>query len=191
MTSTDAPAPDSALLHRARNGDPQALDQLVASYQERLLARIRLMMGPDARERLESTDVLQTVFSEAIGGLRDGELRDDRLFLRWLTAIARNHIAEQVRRRREQSLEVLSSELLAAHDGPVGAQLSAEESLQRLVELLESLNEERRTVVEWRALDGLRWQEIGTRLGKSEEAARKLYNRALIDLGRRLPGLPG
>jgi RNA polymerase sigma-70 factor (ECF subfamily) len=175
----------SELFLRARAGEGAALDRIVGLYQARLLARIRLMMGPEARCSLESGDVLQEVFADAIRGLRAGDLRDERAFLRWVTAIARNHIVDEVRKRREESLEALSSEL-AGREPSAAACVSTDEARQRLVEALEELDPVRQRVVELRSLDGLSWASIAIELGRSEEAARKLYNRALIELGERL-----
>lgn len=187
MAAGDHWAPDSDLFQRAGAGDGEALARVVALYQDRLLARIRVMMGPDARGCVESGDVLQDVFSEAIRGLRAGDLRDERAFLRWVTAIARNHIVDEVRRRREQSLEVLSGELaLVADEASVPAHLSALEVVERVVEAMEELEPGRQRVVELRALEGWSWAQIAAELGRSEEAVRKLYHRALIELGERL-----
>jgi len=181
----DHRAPDSELFARAGAGEAEALARVVAHYEERLLARIRLMMGPEARSCVASGDVLQDVFSEAIRGLRAGDLRDERAFLRWVTAIARNHIVDEVRRRREESLEALSSEL-AAGEPSATAHLSAEEARQRLIEILERLDAVRQRVVELRALEGLSWAEVARALGRSEGAVRKLYHRALLELGERV-----
>jgi RNA polymerase sigma factor (sigma-70 family) len=137
------------------------LADLIARYQDRLLARIRRMMGPAARECLESSDVLQDVFAEAIRDLCAGDLADERVFLRWLTAVARNHIVDEVRRRREGSLEALSSELVAAGEPTIAAQLTIEERRQRLVEALEELDPVRARVVELRALEGWAWERVG------------------------------
>jgi len=178
-------APDGELFRRAAEGDGEALGRVVAHYEERLLARIRLMMGPEARGCVESGDVLQDVFSEAIRGLRAGDLRDERAFLRWVTAIARNHIVDAVRRRREQSLEALSGELMTG-ESSVAARLTAEEAGQRLAEAIEELDPARQKVVELRALEGWAWGRIAAELGRSEEAVRKLYHRALLALGERL-----
>lgn len=170
------------------------LAQLITRFQARLLARIRLMMGPAARECLESSDVLQDVFAEALRNLRAGDLGDERLFLRWLTAVARHHIVDEVRRHRESSLEALSSDLIAAGEPSIAAQLTVEERRQRLVEALEELDTIRQRVVELRALEGWSWQRVAEELGRSEEAVRKLYHRALLELGEFLgkdgTGLP-
>ena len=167
----------------------EALAQVITRFQARLLARIRLMMGPAARECLESGDVLQDVFAEAIRTLREGDLEDERVFLRWVTAVARHHIVDKVRRHREESLEALSSDLIASGEPSIAARLTAEERRQRLVEALEELDPVRLRVVEVRALEGRSWQQVAEDLGRSEEAVRKLFNRALIELGQRLGNL--
>ena len=51
--------------------DEEALADLIHRYQARLLARIRLMMGPAARKVLESGDVLHNVFEEALRDTRE------------------------------------------------------------------------------------------------------------------------
>lgn len=168
--------------------DQRALEQVITRYQARLLARIRLMMGPAARAGLESSDVLQSVFAEALRTLRAGDLQEERVFLRWVTAVARNHIVDEVRRNRERSFEALSSDVIACGEPSIAAQLTVEERRQRLVEALEELDPVRQRVVELRSLDGLSWQRIAKELGRSEEAARKLYHRALLELGQHVGG---
>jgi RNA polymerase sigma-70 factor (ECF subfamily) len=185
MTTPPAPA-DGVGPRPGPPLDEEALAKVVERFQARLLARIRLMMGPAARECLESGDVLQDVFAEALRNLREGDLKDERVFLRWVTAVARNHIVDHVRRHRESSLEALSSELIAAGEPSIAARLTVEEARQCLVEALEELDPIRQRVVELRALEGWSWQRIAGELGRSEEAVRKLYNRALLELGQRL-----
>lgn len=174
--------PDPELFARAGSGDREALGRVVDLCQDRLLARIRLMMGPEARACLESGDVLQDVFTEAIRGLRAGDLRDERAFLRWVTAVARHHIVDEVRRRREQSIDALSSELTLGAPS-ASACLSAVEAGQRLVEAIERLDPVRQQVVELRALEGQSWADVARTLARSEGAVRKLYHRALLELG--------
>ena len=44
------------------------------------------------------------------------------------------------------------------------------------------LRDHERAVLAWRLDDELSWQEIGERLDSSEEAARKVFTRALAEL---------
>jgi len=163
--------------------DEEALADLIHRYQARLLARIRLMMGPAARQCLESGDVLHDVFMEAMRELREGDLKDEAVFLRWLTAVARHHIIDAVR-AGERSFESLTSDVIEKGDSSVPAKLTVEERKQRMIEAIERLEADRRRVIELRSLENLPWQRVAAELGRSEEAARKLYHRAMLELGQ-------
>jgi RNA polymerase sigma-70 factor (ECF subfamily) len=156
----------------------------LVAHQRRLLARIRRMMGPDAREGLESSDVLQSVYTEALQGLRAGSLGEEKL-LPWMVEVARHKIIDEARRRRERPLGGTSIEPV---DSPSSlcTRLSERETRRGLFEALSALEPERRRVIALRCEDGCSWPRIAVVLGRSEEAARKLYHRALLELGHEL-----
>ena len=56
------------LVRQAQAGDHAALSDLLKRYRGRLLARVRLMMGEQARRLAESQDFLQNVFAVAFQG---------------------------------------------------------------------------------------------------------------------------
>jgi RNA polymerase sigma-70 factor (ECF subfamily) len=56
------------------------------------------------------------------------------------------------------------------------------ETTARLVAALERLEPDRRTVVELRNFEGLPFEEVAQRMGRSNAAVRKLWTRALDDL---------
>ena len=55
-----------------------------------------------------------------------------------------------------------------------------------LMDALERIPEHYRRVVVWHQYDRLTFEEIGGRLGRSAESARKLWSRALIRLAKEL-----
>ena len=146
------------------------------------------MMGPEARQSAESSDILQSVLTEALRDLQADIARDEKRLLLWMTATARHRIIDEVRHHREQSLEQVSGRL-ALGESSVASQLSTKETLHRLGEALDTLDPDRRSVVELRSFDGCSWQRIAQALGRSEEAVRKLYHRALLELGQGLGDL--
>lgn len=176
------------LLREAKRGDTDALGRVLERYRPRLLARIRLMMGPRARQQAEGQDFLQSVFGEVVRKFGDFELRDEVRFMRWMTTIARNKIHDSHRRHRERALESLSISVTSAvgcDDEALPPQVAeVAEEVERLVDLLEQLSEDHRHVIELRDLDGLRFRELGERLGKSEDAVRMLHARAMVRLGQ-------
>jgi len=163
----------------SRDGDP------LPRLQRRLLARIRRMMGPEAREQLESGDVLQSVNAELLAAPEAGQVGDEAL-LPWMTQVARNKIVDEVRRRRERPESRLGGEPDARSQASPATRMTDVELLRALGEALACLEPERRRTVLLRIEEDLSFVAIGTALGRTEEAARKLYHRALVDLGQHL-----
>jgi RNA polymerase sigma factor (sigma-70 family) len=159
-------------------------DGSLMRFEKRLLARIRKMMGPEAREGAESGDVLQSVYADTLAGLSAGRVERDQL-LPWMTEVARHKIIDEVRRRREQPMTASSADAVGELATPA-KRLSEAEIERGVHEALSRLEPERRRVVTLRCEDGASWLEIARALGRSEEAARKLYHRALLELGGHL-----
>lgn len=179
------------LVRRARAGESNALAALLGRYRERLLGRVRLMLGPEARSQADSEDFLQATLLAAIEHLQGFEPQNERAFLAWLTTIARNRIHDTVRRRRETAFQSLS-ESISGDKRPATppSQAIHNEQSVRLVEALEALDAQSREIVELRDLEGRQFQEIGKRLELSEDRVRYLHNRAVLKLGKLLARPP-
>ena len=98
------PGASQTLLDAARTGSEEAKEALLARYAGRLLALIRLRMGPSLRAHLESQDLLQATLLKSYARLRDFRGDDPAALMAWLAAIARHEVADQVdfqRRQRE------------------------------------------------------------------------------------------
>ncbi len=179
------------LMQRARSGDRSAQAELFEGVHHRLLDRIRLMMGPEARRLAESSDFLQGVFAEALVSLDGIPAKTEDDLLRWLTAAARNNIRDDVRRRREKAFSSLSRSLSGSvspsADTPApDSEAEWRDELFDLAEALEGIDEKHRRIIELRYLEDLRFAEIAERLDCSTDAARMLLNRALLKVGRLL-----
>lgn len=184
------------LARRATAGDSEAFHALLERFGGRLLDRIRLLMGPQARQAADSSDFLQGTFLEALKSYGGGDrLRDERSFLRWLTVIARNNIHDAVRRRRERAFDSFSTAIFQAGGKDRGAgpssQAELDDQVHLLVESLQRLDEDHRRAIELRALEGLSFREVARNLGRSEDAARMLYHRSLTRLGEFLDRAAG
>jgi RNA polymerase sigma factor (sigma-70 family) len=182
------------LLRLARKGDAAALSRLLERYSERLLGRVRLMMGAEARAQAESVDFLQMTMTEVLERMDRFEVRDERAFLAWLTTIARNRIRDSVRRQRETAFASLSASCSQESGGPgktPASEVADHEQALRLVEALEELDDPSRQIVELRNLEGLSYREIGERLGFGEDRARQRHQRAVLRLGYLLSGPSG
>ncbi|MBK8977481.1 MAG: sigma-70 family RNA polymerase sigma factor [Planctomycetes bacterium] len=175
-----------ALLRAACAGDCAAQDQLVLRFRGPLLERIRIMLGPDARRSAESSDFVQGVFVDVLRDLGRLGSVDERSFLRWATRIARNNILDATRRRHERALSAFASSFDVAGEGGAASPVDAaahREQIERLVDALTALRPDDRAVLELRHFEGLGFAEIGSRMGRSENAVQLLHTRALIRLG--------
>lgn len=199
MESTDGGARAGAdLLARARDGDRQALDAVFERAAGKLLALIRLRLGRDLRRRVESRDVLQATMLKAFERLAELRSRETASFLGWLARIAENEIRDQAafhgRERRDARREVALegrprlAEDLVADLRSASSRLVWSEQAARLERALEALAPEHREVVLLRRYEELSYPEIGRRLGRSPDACRMLFARAMTALTAALDG---
>ena len=187
----------AVLLRRAKEGAPDALDAVYQRVSGKLLAFIRLRMGPTLRARLESRDILQATLLKSFEHFREFERSDAVSLMAWLARIAENEIRDQAdrqgRQRRDARAEVpLGSDTSFGAGHAAGAlrsalsQLILDEQARQLEQALETLDEHHREVILLRHYEELSFREIGLRVGKSEDAARMLYARALAALTMRM-----
>jgi RNA polymerase sigma-70 factor (ECF subfamily) len=184
-------APDSAaLLAAARAGSPDALGSLFERHSRRLLALIRLRLGPSLRAHLESRDVLQETWLKALGHIDGFRGEGSASFMAWMARIAANEIRDQAdhqgRQRRDAAREAPMAnadlDALAARVRSQTSRIAIDESMQRLERALESLTPEHREVILLRKLEELSFPEIGARMGRTPDACRQLLARALAAL---------
>jgi RNA polymerase sigma-70 factor (ECF subfamily) len=120
-------------------------------------------------------------------GRFEGTTRED--FYAWVGQILRHNLADLARRYRNAGRRAVARERsLAAGppadtpavsaDSPSAAVTRAEDEA-RLRAAMARLPDEARLVLAWRQHDRLGWAEVGARLGKSAEAARKVWFRAV------------
>lgn len=184
------------LLLAARDGSSEALGELLERVSARLLAFIRLRLGPGLRAHMESRDILQLTLLKAFQGVDRLEASDSGSLMAWLARIALNQIRDQAehhrRQRRDAALQVPLDEATAAVADSVRSQASRvvlNEELARLEGVLEAVDEHYREVILLRHFEELSFKEIAQRLGRSPDACRMLLSRALaavtLKLGER------
>lgn len=178
----------SVLLRRARERSRDALDSVLGECGERLLAFVRLRLGPGLRGRLESGDIVQVTLMRAFQNIEQFEGQSRRSLTAWLVAIARNIIRDEAdyhhRQRRDMNRSVSldeAGEVAGDVRSEVGRLILKEETM-RLEKALESLDPAHREVILLRKYEELGFEEIGERLGRSPDACRMLMARAMTRL---------
>jgi RNA polymerase sigma-70 factor (ECF subfamily) len=155
-------------------------------------------MGKKLRGKLDSMDVVQDALLHALGGIEDFTYENEGDFVRWLSRIAENVLrdnwdrfhAEKRDIRREVPLGNAgrtTTGRLSRVPQPVATTtpsviMSRKEDLDKLEKAIDTLKAEYRQVIILTKIEGLGYQEIGDKLGKSSEAVRKLVSRAMTAL---------
>lgn len=186
------------LLDRARHGAPDAVGQIFEAARGQLLDLADRELPEVLRAKIGPSDVVQET---AIDAHRDfvqftGTTTEE--CFAWLRRILRHNVIDAVRRYRDSHKRNVSLEvsLTAApgHGGqdvvesrrpPDGSAIRREEAAV-LNDALARLPADYRRVLELRYWSGLSFVDMAPHLGRSPEAARKLWYRALERLEEEL-----
>jgi RNA polymerase sigma-70 factor (ECF subfamily) len=185
------------LIERARREERGALDRLLDSYRNYLRLLARTGISASLRGKADPSDLVQDALLKASQRFDQFRGASDAELAGWLRQILARCLADSVRhfrtgaRRadREQSLDQLldrsskqmerilateaTSPSSSAHRRDLGVVLS---------DALAELSEEHREVIVLHHLEGLDWDEVARRLGRSTGAVQKLWTRALKQL---------
>lgn len=148
--------------------------------------------------KLGASDVVQETIIKGFERFPQFEGTTREEFARWLRAILRHHIANAVEAFSAQKRDIRREQPGDAHLldprelSPSRAALSREER-DHLEDALARLPEESRQAILLRHRDDRTFAEIGAAIGKTEEAARKVWVRAVERLQQALirPGESG
>jgi RNA polymerase sigma-70 factor (ECF subfamily) len=189
---SEDPAPDllitGELVNRAKQGDPSALEALMARYHPRLVRWASGRLPLFARSLLDTSDLVQETLLKVIERIGKVEIRGIDSFQAYVRRAIVNRINDQVRwaRRRPNAEEV--PEYLAD-----GAPLPIEnaigvEIMDRYERALEQLSEEERHFIHLRIELDFSYAEIAILMDRStSDAARMAVQRSF----RRLADIMG
>lgn len=187
-----APAPRDALT-RASEGDPAAVDELLAHYLPDVEAFIARRASARVRERESVSDLAQSVCRELLERLADGRFRfqGEARFRQWLYRAA---LLKVLNRHRYWGVAPRAGqgELAPEPHAPVAAGAAgtpsehamAGEELERLAAGFAHLPDRYREVIALAHVDRLTHAEIAERLGITAGNSRVLLARALAALAR-------
>jgi RNA polymerase sigma-70 factor, ECF subfamily len=181
---SSASTPFDESLIEARGGDAVDIGRLLESFRPYLAAIAREELPSDLGGKLGASDVVQDTIIKGLERFPQFEGTTREEFARWLRAILRNHLANVIEawnaQKRDVSREQPGNSGIAdsSRTSPSSALLSREE-WERLESALSILPDESRTVILLRHRDDRTFAQIGAAIGKSEEAARKIWVRAV------------
>jgi RNA polymerase sigma-70 factor (ECF subfamily) len=188
--------PDEELVRRARLGDAEATARLFQRYAPSLHAKASRRLPSALRGKVGESDVVQDAWIAAFGCLDDFRDHGPGSFGRWVRRILDHKIADSVRRhvgaemrdaRREERLPTRADAAPPARGfASLASEVVAAEDDARLREAIADLPPDHREAIRWVHEEGLSLTEAGERMGRSADAVRKLYGRALARLADRL-----
>jgi RNA polymerase sigma-70 factor (ECF subfamily) len=185
----------------ARDGDRHALGILFEVFRPFLIQLASGQVSNEVRSKTAASDLVQQSLLDAhenFHAFRGGTQAD---LASWLRQILENNCIDLVRRFRSLKREVAREVPLeafhtsrqtrqAANDRP-DHQALLHEQAEVLEECLENLSLEHRLVIRLRQKENLSFAKIGDLLNRSEEAARKLWARAIEQLRREIDSRTG
>jgi RNA polymerase sigma-70 factor (ECF subfamily) len=172
------------LIEKLNQGDIAAAERAFLAYEPYLRMVVRRQLSGPLRSKLDTMDILQSVWADLLGGFRDAGWRfTDRSHLRaFLRKVAQNRLIDR-RRHHHRALEQERSLDQAAVDLPDGNQprpseIAQEHELWR--RMLEGCSPTHREILILKR-QGLPNAEIARRVGLHEGSVRRI----LYELARR------
>lgn len=181
--------PLEALLDQLPGGDPRVVEQIFVNISPGLRALVRRQLPRALRTKLDSEDVVLSVWTDILDGLRNGRWSfQDAAHLRaFLNRAARNRVVD---RQRQHRTALAKERLLSTHDRDVLAEeaavrpsetLRTEDLWQQLLALCPPVHHELLRLKR----QGLPLDEIARRTDLHPSSVRRI----LYDLARQLAEL--
>lgn len=165
------------IIARARRGDADAFEQLVAAYRNQVFRLALRMCGNEA----DADEVAQEAFLSAWKGLPN--FRGESRFSTWLYQLTTHAAIDLMRREKRQAAAEDIDEITAADDGPSPQQQVERTETQREIRsALMQLPEEYRQVLLLRFMQELSYEEIGRALKLPVGTVKSRLNRAKAQL---------
>ena len=175
----------SELLQRATNGDTEAQEAICRKYERQVRIVARVLLGPQLRAHLDSTDLMQSVHHCLLMGIKNErfDIGSPQKLIALACTLARRKVARKWRLHRRQIqhspptgdsgyISSMLSSIANPHAGPAEvAQFN-----DQLVLLCESMNQVERKMLQMR-LDGYTNGEVAESLGIHPTAIRVRWTR--------------
>lgn len=186
------------LVTRAMSRDAAAIEALLVRHLPGLRAWLRVRMGAQLRARETPEDLVQSVAREVLVDLAGFEWRGEAAFRHWLYVKAQHKLVDKARfvgavqrspaRERGLSSQGPADGVSAAFArlGTPSGVLQSQEEVQRIERAFAELPPDYQEAISLQRLCGMGYDEIASRMSRSEGAVRNLVHRGLSRLALRL-----
>ena len=179
---------DDLLVSAYAAGDNQAFDTLLNRHQANIFAYIQhLVKDPDL-----ANDIFQETFVKAIMAIKQGRYAGDGRFAAWLARIAHNLVFDSYRQDKSativstdnEEVNVLNRKDLS--EGTIEDTIIDAQIMDDVRDLVSTLPDDQRAVVEMRYYEDLSFKEIAERTGVSINTALGRMRYAILNMRRRV-----
>jgi len=178
-----------------------ALASFIESFQTYLLLVADRELPEGVRAKVAPSDILQETYVEAQRAFKRFQGASDQELLAWLQQIVLNNARDAARQYQSRQKRQVSREVpieycqdqdccMKPSESPSQV-ASRREEAQRVQQALSLLPKDYCQVIVLRTLERRRLPEVGQIMGRSEDAVRKLWMRALGQLQKTLDSLHG
>jgi len=180
-----------------RAGDEDAFAVLFERHAPTLRAKVRRKLPTSLRRKVSESDVIQAAYLGVHKNLKEFDDRGDGSFERWLNGIVDNKIRDVLRgyfgtqKRGAQEVSRMAraeTGQFAGRQASPSAYAMAGELEASIRKAMAQLNTDHRIVLRLVQEEGLTLAEAGKHMGRSSEATRKLYARAISRLSELVQG---
>jgi RNA polymerase sigma-70 factor (ECF subfamily) len=186
LAGESLPIDVDVLLAEAKNGSNDALGRLLDQHRAFLWALASEEIGGETHLTFTVSDVVQSAQLEAVRDLPGFHGTSAGEFRSWLRHILRNNVVD-LRRARDRRLprakgNGFHEERHADDDRSPSSHVAAGELGDKLRAAIRELPHDERIVIEMHYFERKTYAEVGKNLGRTPEAVRKLWGRALVRL---------
>jgi RNA polymerase sigma-70 factor (ECF subfamily) len=189
---------DEELVRRVHAGDEAAARELFDRHLPALRAKAQARLPASLRGRVGASDVVQEAWLAAFLGLGDFAEAGDGTYGRWMRKIVERKVSDEVRRHarvgkrsadREVRFGTAAEHLEPDRTQATPSQAAGEaEASAALDAVIDELTPDHATVIRLVHQEGLTLVQAAARMGRSPDATRMLYGRAMHRLAGRLAG---
>ncbi len=181
--------PDMMLVRNAQNGDAAALNELLTKIRPCLQNFATMCILPANTGQASASDIVQDASTEAFQHIKDFRGSTWREFLSWLQTMIQNEVRDNVRNARRRKRDAARTVPLPEDSGgevPIADDLSTpsrhaqrQEQIAKVRKALAGLEPDDEQVIRLVGFEPKDWPEVAELMGRSEDAVRQLYYRAL------------
>jgi RNA polymerase sigma-70 factor (ECF subfamily) len=182
-----SPGEQQAALERARQGNTEALQTLLASFRPYVLVLTQALWIKRLQARLDHSDLAQDALLEAYRSFSAFRGTTVAELVAWLRALVLRTAGHTIRGHLETGKRDVTRE--QGGNGPLewaadpgsspSAQAIQHEQAARMAQTLARLPEDMQQVLLGRHMDSLSYADLARKLNRTEGAVRVLYTRAL------------